>query len=42
MSATLTAEVLEMKKIILHNPVILKLEEPDLPELDRLTQYHIK
>lgn len=42
MSATLTPEVLEMKKLILHNPVVLKLEEPELPQMDQLTQYHIK
>lgn len=41
MSATLTSDVLSLKKIVLHNPVILKLEEPELPSLDRLTQYHV-
>ncbi|CAL1269120.1 unnamed protein product [Larinioides sclopetarius] len=42
MSATLSDEVKNVKKLVLHNPVILKLKEPELPESDRLTQYHIK
>ncbi|XP_070539985.1 probable ATP-dependent RNA helicase DDX56 [Ptychodera flava] len=42
MSATLGDDVLSLKKLILHNPVILKLEESQLPESNRLTQYHIK
>ncbi|GIY17189.1 probable ATP-dependent RNA helicase DDX56 [Caerostris darwini] len=42
MSATLSDEVKNVKKLVLHNPVVLKLKEPDLPESDRLTQYHIK
>ncbi|GBN13041.1 putative ATP-dependent RNA helicase DDX56 [Araneus ventricosus] len=42
MSATLSDEVKNVKKLVLHNPVILKLKEPELPESDKLTQYHIK
>ncbi|GAB6023312.1 putative ATP-dependent RNA helicase ddx56 [Chamberlinius hualienensis] len=42
MSATLSDEVQQLKKLILHNPVILKLEEPELPVSDQLTQYLIK
>ncbi|KAI1299324.1 putative ATP-dependent RNA helicase DDX56 [Halotydeus destructor] len=40
-SATLNPEVGLLKKLILTNPVTLKLEEADLPESDRLTQYHV-
>lgn len=42
MSATLNQEVKQMKKLLLHNPVVLKLKEPDLPDSSQLTQYHIK
>ena len=42
MSATLNPEVKNLKKLCLHNPVVLKLEEPELPESDRLIQYHIE
>lgn len=42
MSATLNTDVRELKKLVLHNPVILKLEEPDLPESEKLLQYHIE
>lgn len=42
MSATLNMDVKELKKLVLHKPVILKLEEPDLPESNRLMQYHIE
>lgn len=42
MSATLNTDVKEIKKLILHNAVLLKLEEPDLIETDRLLQYHIQ
>ncbi|XP_015920743.2 probable ATP-dependent RNA helicase DDX56 [Parasteatoda tepidariorum] len=43
MSATLSQDLGTLKKLIrLHNPVVLKLKEPELPERDRLTQYHIK
>ncbi|XP_074593517.1 putative ATP-dependent RNA helicase DDX56 [Brevipalpus obovatus] len=41
-SATLNAEALELKKLVLNNPVTLKLEEPDLLESGKLTQYHVK
>jgi len=42
MSATLSEDVTSMKKMILHNPVTLKLEESQLPDSAQLTQYHIK
>ncbi|XP_013419263.1 probable ATP-dependent RNA helicase DDX56 isoform X1 [Lingula anatina] len=42
MSATLSEDVRTLKKLVLHNPVILKLEESQLPETNQLTQYHIK
>nr|KAG5690428.1 hypothetical protein BaRGS_026475 [Batillaria attramentaria] len=42
MSATLSEDVRALKKMVLHNPVILKLEESQLPETSQLTQYHIK
>ncbi|CAG2108365.1 unnamed protein product [Medioppia subpectinata] len=42
MSATLNPEVKNLKKLCLHNPVVLKLEEPELPESDQLLQYHIE
>ncbi|XP_076103217.1 putative ATP-dependent RNA helicase DDX56 isoform X2 [Mytilus galloprovincialis] len=42
MSATLSDDVLSLKKLVLHNAVILKLEESQLPESSQLTQYHIK
>lgn len=42
MSATLNEEAIEIKKLILNNPVTLKLEEPDLLESGNLTQYLIK
>ena len=42
MSATLNTDVRELKNLLLNNPVILKLEEPDLPESDKLQQYHIE
>ncbi|KAH9426977.1 putative ATP-dependent RNA helicase ddx56, partial [Dermatophagoides pteronyssinus] len=42
MSATLNTDVCELKNLLLNNPVILKLEEPDLPESDKLQQYHIE
>lgn len=40
-SATLEKDVLELKKIILHNPVILKLEEPEIAPASQLAHYHI-
>ncbi|KAK3714558.1 hypothetical protein QZH41_014227 [Actinostola sp. cb2023] len=42
MSATLTDDVKSLKKMVLHNPVTLKLNESQLPEKDKLTQYLIK
>ncbi|XP_033755964.1 probable ATP-dependent RNA helicase DDX56 [Pecten maximus] len=42
MSATLNDSVKALKKMVLHNAVILKLEEAQLPEAAQLTQYHIK
>lgn len=42
MSATLNLEVKNLKKLVLHNPVVLKLQEPELPESDKLIQYHIQ
>ena len=41
-SATLSEDVNKLKKLVLHNPVTLKLEEPSLPEASQLTQYQIK
>jgi ATP-dependent RNA helicase DDX56/DBP9 len=41
-SATLSQDVNRLKKLVLHNPVILKLEEPQLPPSTQLTQYQIK
>jgi len=40
-SATLNQDVESLKKLVLHQPVILKLEEPDLPPSSQLTQYQI-
>ncbi|KAL9704727.1 hypothetical protein quinque_008245 [Culex quinquefasciatus] len=40
-SATLEKDVLELKKIILHNPVILKLEEPEIAPASQLAHFHI-
>lgn len=40
-SATLNADVLNLKKLALRKPVIIKLEEPELPRCDQLVQYHI-
>ncbi|XP_071946854.1 probable ATP-dependent RNA helicase DDX56 [Antedon mediterranea] len=42
MSATLSEEVVELKKLVLHNPVILKLEDSDLADSGQLSQYHVK
>ena len=41
-SATLTDDVLRLKRLVLHNAVVLKLEEPQLPPGAQLTQYQIK
>jgi ATP-dependent RNA helicase DDX56/DBP9 len=40
-SATLSEDVMDLKKIILHNPVTLKLEEPDIPPITQLSHYHL-
>ena len=40
-SATLNQDVESLKKLVLHQPVILKLEEPELPPSSQLTQYQI-
>ncbi|GFO14735.1 ATP-dependent RNA helicase dbp9 [Plakobranchus ocellatus] len=42
MSATLGADVINLKKMVLHNAVILKLEESQLPDTTQLNQFHIK
>ncbi|XP_059157870.1 probable ATP-dependent RNA helicase DDX56 [Physella acuta] len=42
MSATLGKDVNALKKLVLHNAVILKLDESQLPETEQLNQYHIK
>eukprot|EP01135_Chromosphaera_perkinsii_P012416 Nk52_evm27s2657 gene=Nk52_evmTU27s2657 len=42
MSATLSPEVDELKELIMHNPVVLKLEESILPEEDKLAQFLIR
>lgn len=42
MSATLNPDVSTLKKLCLKNPVTLKLEESDLPDSSKLTQYHIR
>lgn len=38
-SATLSTDVLELKKLVLHNPAILKLEEPSLAPPTQLSHY---
>ncbi|CAH2006308.1 unnamed protein product [Acanthoscelides obtectus] len=40
-SATLSNDVKNLKSLILHNPVTLKLEEPDLAPASQLTHYHL-
>ncbi|XP_058057175.1 probable ATP-dependent RNA helicase DDX56 [Anopheles bellator] len=41
-SATLEEDVESLKKLILHNPVVLKLEEPDLVIGSQLTHYQVE
>ncbi|XP_032870051.1 probable ATP-dependent RNA helicase DDX56 [Amblyraja radiata] len=41
MSATFNEDVQALKELVLHNPVILKLQESRLPDSSQLTQYHI-
>ena len=40
-SATLNQDVENLKRLVLHQPGILKLEEPELPPSSQLTQYQI-
>lgn len=40
-SATLSDDVLTLKKLVLHNPVILKLQEPEVAPASQLSHYHI-
>ncbi|XP_017752951.1 PREDICTED: probable ATP-dependent RNA helicase DDX56 [Eufriesea mexicana] len=40
-SATLSEDVLTLKKLVLHNPAILKLEEPPLAPLSQLSHYSL-
>lgn len=40
-SATLSEDVKSLKSLVLHNPVTLKLEEPDLAPASQLTHYHL-
>lgn len=40
-SATISEEVITLKKLILHNAVILKLEEPNLAPVSQLTHYYL-
>ncbi|XP_063301616.1 probable ATP-dependent RNA helicase DDX56 [Pelobates fuscus] len=42
MSATFNEDVKALKELVLHNPVILKLEESQLPDSAQLTQYQIQ
>lgn len=42
MSATLDEDVKALKKMVLHNAAVLRLEESRLPEASKLNQYHIK
>ncbi len=41
-SATISENVISLKKLILHNAVILKLEEPSLVPLSQLTHYYLE
>lgn len=42
MSATFTEDVQALKELLLHNPVILKLQGSQLPDSSQLQQYSIK
>ncbi|KAK5852189.1 hypothetical protein PBY51_023678 [Eleginops maclovinus] len=42
MSATLTEDVQALKELLLHNPVILKLQGSQLPDSSQLQQYGLK
>ncbi|CAL8135827.1 unnamed protein product [Orchesella dallaii] len=41
-SATLTEDVIDLKKLVLNNPVVLKLQEPLIPPSCQLTHYVIR
>lgn len=40
-SATLSEDVTTLKRLVLHNPIILKLEEPELAPASQLSHYRI-
>lgn len=40
-SATLNPDVINLKNLVLRRPVIIKLDEPELPRCEQLAQYHI-
>ncbi|KAJ3665044.1 hypothetical protein Zmor_000559 [Zophobas morio] len=40
-SATLSEDVKSLKSLVLHNPVTLKLEEPEIAPESQLTHYHL-
>lgn len=40
-SATLNPDIINLKNLVLRKPVIIKLEEPDLPNCDQLAQYYV-
>lgn len=40
-SATLSDDVTTLKRMVLHNPVVLKLEEPELAPVTQLAHYRI-
>ncbi|XP_069678247.1 probable ATP-dependent RNA helicase DDX56 isoform X1 [Periplaneta americana] len=40
-SATLSEDVLNLKQLVLRNPVILKLKEPELAPVSQLAHYHL-
>lgn len=40
-SATLSEDVVTLKKLVLRHPVILKLEEPPLAPLSQLSHYSL-
>lgn len=40
-SATLNPDVINLKNLVLSRPVVVKLEEPELPKCEQLAQYHI-
>lgn len=40
-SATLSEEVVQLKQLVLHNPVILKLQEPDIAPPTQLAHFYV-